>query len=263
MNWKRRFRDLILERGKSYYQYGHVQDLSYEDHVYKAKVVGDASYHVEIKIRDDELVYAKCSCPYAASGKYCKHMAAVMYAIDDKGEELRKMSIQEEAIKVRPFEISEDRYQYFDLGRIMKDIEFSERQYQEAQSLVSNQKVVLHEVEIGYRHFMKGSVLSGIAHGSFDDGRYQRQVSIVFDREGIIQGNCSVPGCDGYYQTSYYYSTKSICKHMLALLLLLDEYLKKYNPGDSTDDAGLSLFHKFRSQHVKEVIEKIQNRSMI
>ena len=124
MNWKRRFGNIILERGKGYYQHGHVQDLSYEDHVYKARVVGDASYHVEIKIRDDELVYAKCSCPYAASGKYCKHMAAVLYAIDDKGEELRKMSIQKKAFKVQPFAVSEDRYQYFDLGRILKDIEF-------------------------------------------------------------------------------------------------------------------------------------------
>lgn len=124
MNWKRRFGNIILERGKGYYQHGHVQDLSYEDHVYKARVVGDASYHVEIKIRDDELVYAKCSCPYAASGKYCKHMAAVLYAIDDKGEELRKMSIQKKAFKVQPFAVSEDRYQYFDLGRILKGIEF-------------------------------------------------------------------------------------------------------------------------------------------
>ena len=32
--------------------------------------------------------------------------------------------------------------------------------------------------------------------------------------------------------------------------------MKKYNPGDSTDDAGLSLFHRFRNQHVKDVIEK-------
>lgn len=102
---------------------------------------------------------------------------------------------------------------------------------------------------------MNESELCGKARGSFDDGRYQRQISLFFDRDSLIQGSCSVPRCGGYYQTSYY-GARNICKHMLALLLLLDEYLKKYNPGDSTDDAGLSLFHRFRNQHVKDVIEK-------
>ena len=256
MNWKRRFQQIILERGKSYYKYGHVQDLSYEEDVYTARVVGDASYRVEIKIRDDELVYAKCSCPYAASGKYCKHMAAVMYAIDDKGDELKQMSLEWKENKVQPFEISEDIYQYFDLGRMMKGIEFSEKKYEEAKSLVAKQVVVLQKVETGYHHFMKGVVLCGIVRGTIRDGKYQKPISILFDREGIIQASCNASGCGARYENMYYYSSKVICKHMLALLILLEKYLKKYNPGDATDSAGAAFLRKFRIQHVKEVIEK-------
>ena len=42
--------------------------------------MGESAYDVEIKIREDDIIYMKCSCPYAASGQYCKHMAAVKYA---------------------------------------------------------------------------------------------------------------------------------------------------------------------------------------
>ena len=93
VNWKRRFQALVLERGNRYYKENRVQNFRYEDEEYRARIIGSASYNVEIKIKNDDLVFARCSCPHAAKGNYCKHMAALMYAIDDKGEEAKRQEL--------------------------------------------------------------------------------------------------------------------------------------------------------------------------
>lgn len=94
MNWKRKFRDIILERGKYYYTHNCVQGLTYKDLVYSARVIGDYAYQVEIKIQQDDVVYMKCSCAYAVKGNYCKHMAAVMFAIEDGASQQLQLNFQ-------------------------------------------------------------------------------------------------------------------------------------------------------------------------
>ncbi len=254
MNWKNKFRDLILERGQSYYKHNRVYGLSYNNNVYKARVLGKSAYDVEIKMREDDIIYMKCSCPYAASGQYCKHMAAVMYAVDEKGEELRKSKLGIQEKKIQPFTVSKDTYQYFDMRRITRDLEFSEKRYEDAKRLIQDKKIVLDKVDVGYHHFIQGVILCGVAYGTYQDDKYPRQIKIVFERDGIIQASCGAPGCGGRYEKAQYYSTKILCKHMLALMLLLDEYLKKYNPGDSTDEEGSAFVNGFRNIHYKEVI---------
>ena len=70
VNWKRRFQALVLERGNRYYKENRVQNFRYEDEEYRARIIGSASYNVEIKIKNDDLVFARCSCPHAAKGNY-------------------------------------------------------------------------------------------------------------------------------------------------------------------------------------------------
>lgn len=255
MNWKKKFRDLILERGRNYYKRNRVYGLSYNNNIYKARVLGELAYDVEIKIREDDIIYMKCSCPYAASGQYCKHMAAVMYAIDEKGEDLKQMKLELTEKKIQPFSVSTETYQYFDMGRIAKDLEFSEKRYEDAKRLIQDKKIVLDKVDVGYHRFIQGVILCGVAHGIYQDDKYPRQIKIMFEREGLLQASCGAQGCGGRYENAQYYSAKIICKHMLALMLLLDEYLKKYNPGDSTDEEGSAFVNGFRDLHYKEVIE--------
>ena len=40
MNWKKKFRDLILERGRNYYKRNRVCGLSYRNNIYTARVLG-------------------------------------------------------------------------------------------------------------------------------------------------------------------------------------------------------------------------------
>lgn len=73
----------ILERGLNYYDEGAVDSLEETAAGYKATVCGTEEYCVEIEVTGGDRVHDMyCDCPYAEDGHYCKHMAAVLYAIE-------------------------------------------------------------------------------------------------------------------------------------------------------------------------------------
>ena len=81
-SWKDYFEKRILDRGRSYYNNGAVQNLRKTAEGYEAYVSGTVRYEVEIEMENGKVEYMSCDCPYADSGENCKHMAAVMYAIE-------------------------------------------------------------------------------------------------------------------------------------------------------------------------------------
>lgn len=83
-NWRNLFKPWILERGQEYYDCGQVVELKETDGVATAKVSGSQIYHVEIYRSGDGVRCMSCDCPYAADGENCKHMAAVLMALDRK-----------------------------------------------------------------------------------------------------------------------------------------------------------------------------------
>lgn len=87
--WRNEFRSHILERGLDYYESGMVTDLEETENGYKAVVSGSEDYSVEIVIENGKVLSMFCDCPYAEDGNNCKHMAAVLYEIED-GEIERK-----------------------------------------------------------------------------------------------------------------------------------------------------------------------------
>lgn len=85
-NWKELFRAHILERGWGYYEAGAVKQVTAVECGFEAVVEGSEDYEVEIEVQDGEVGDMWCSCPYAADGNYCKHMAAVLYEIEEGGK---------------------------------------------------------------------------------------------------------------------------------------------------------------------------------
>ena len=88
-SWKDYFEKRILDRGRSYYNNGAVQNLRKTAEGYEAYVSGTVRYEVEIEMENGKVEYMSCDCPYADSGENCKHMAAVMYVIE-KQEKRKK-----------------------------------------------------------------------------------------------------------------------------------------------------------------------------
>jgi uncharacterized Zn finger protein len=81
-NFKKVLPQTILTRGREYYKSGNVSDLNLDDEdLWVAQVSGTEEYEVQIERHGDELI-TSCTCPYDL-GDYCKHVAAVLYAIED------------------------------------------------------------------------------------------------------------------------------------------------------------------------------------
>ena len=83
MNWYTLFRQHILDRGIEYYEDGYVIDFNYADGEILAQVDGTEVYDVHIMLDGEEVTDMYCSCPYAADGRNCKHMAAVLFKFEE------------------------------------------------------------------------------------------------------------------------------------------------------------------------------------
>ncbi len=81
--WKKLFKPWILDRGLEYFNEDRVTDLHVDNDEITAYVEGSEDYSVTILLEDQMPVELYCDCPYADGGEYCKHMAAVLFAVDD------------------------------------------------------------------------------------------------------------------------------------------------------------------------------------
>ncbi len=83
-NWRTMFKPWILERGREYFECGQVVGLEEDGSIVRAEVSGTQEYHVETQKAGGRVVQRVCDCPYAVGGENCKHMAAVLYALEGK-----------------------------------------------------------------------------------------------------------------------------------------------------------------------------------
>lgn len=120
----------------------------------------------------------------------------------ERGEEVRKISSKRRESRVKPFVISKDGYQYFDMGRIAANMEVSESKAEEAKKMIAENRIILDKVDIGYHHFSRDDNMSGVAYGYITEQKGTWQITCMFDKNAILRADCGVPGCS-YYYTSY------------------------------------------------------------
>ena len=82
-DWHELFSDRIYERGLAYYEDEVVHDIERTKNKITAAVDGSDTYTVTLYVKDDAVYNMTCTCPYAAKGENCKHMAAVLLALED------------------------------------------------------------------------------------------------------------------------------------------------------------------------------------
>ena len=82
-NWKTLFNKEILKRGKSYFLQGRAKRPEEGADGYSVNVSGSRDYQVHLYTKWEKgmeyLEDMSCTCPYAASGYKCKHMAAALF----------------------------------------------------------------------------------------------------------------------------------------------------------------------------------------
>jgi hypothetical protein len=84
-NFEQYFQNQILERGLDYFHRGMIHTLETDDgHHYIADVDGTEIYTVDVFLNDiEDIVDSSCDCPYDFDD-YCKHQAAVLFAIREQ-----------------------------------------------------------------------------------------------------------------------------------------------------------------------------------
>jgi uncharacterized Zn finger protein len=83
-NFESAIGQMMVKRGKRYWENGLVQDLEeIETGKWTAQVEGTRIYEVGLSISDDMITDYNCTCPYDL-GPVCKHQVAVLYAIQER-----------------------------------------------------------------------------------------------------------------------------------------------------------------------------------
>lgn len=80
MKWQDLFEEHILSRGFEYYNSGEIEKISKQKNIIKSTITGNQSYHVSIDLNN--ISSMQCTCPHSQNGFYCKHMAAVLFALE-------------------------------------------------------------------------------------------------------------------------------------------------------------------------------------
>ena len=268
MNWKQLFSKTILERGRRYYNWNAVDNIEIENGQCNAFVFGSREYRVSIWKKANYQLGMSCSCPYAKDGGRCKHMAAVCYELDDMfagdvnwsqlGTQGAK-NIKEAPKRIYPFasKNTPDSKQYytFDLAVMTENMDIYEKTWIEAKKIVEKGNIKLDKVEVNYYGgFYSSKELQGQATAYVKENGKESFVMVRFTPKEVMSVQCRIINCQKYYEAGSYYRNKEICKHGLAALILLSDYIDLYNPGDTTDYETKCLLYDYEMMYRKQVV---------
>ncbi len=249
--WKNYFRSSALREGYNLYINNRVSNFRETGSDRFIAEVNDRGLRrrvVMTKIGDRLL--GECACYEGGRGYFCKHMAAALYYNERHGSD-----------DIVLFDPKTHEDYYFNLAKICEPIRMSAAAIRRAKKLVENEMVILDKVSVNYRSYYRGDQLQGYARGHVigNDG-HSYQVDVQFTKDGIEISNCAV--CHNFYYGTYY-TGRDLCEHQIALLIKLDEYIQKYNPGDETSLSGATLLSAFAGMQAIRKIDENSNRTKI
>lgn len=136
------------------------------------------------------------------------------------------------------------------------DYRFTEEEYREAQTILSEGRMHLTRVRADYPGYFTGDeqVLS-VTGVYLTRTKRENEVRLVLSESRVLDKSCFVNSCRGTYGSDtdsdyeWDWTAKRLCVHELALALLLSDYLKHNHPGDATDRNAMKLLSRFRRMH--------------
>lgn len=132
MIWQRLFTPWILERGRNYRDDGCVTRVHQDENTVTAVVSGTEDYDVQIEMsHDGEILHMSCSCPYAQGGDNCKHMAAVLFAIEKGGLEQSDILRKDEGFSELPWQEALNQLSPEEMRKLLSALAQSDRGLQE------------------------------------------------------------------------------------------------------------------------------------
>ncbi len=253
--WKSRFQKNTLRQGEEYYKRDRVFELEEHEGTYTAAVVERDRYNVRITEYEEKDGYRMtCSCPHAKSGSCCKHMAAVLYAIEEYEEQKKSMREEEQKMS-RKKEVPQamDGYVYFDEAKIRESLHLSPDIEKRGRILAAQKKVTMESIDTGFAEGYKEML--GIIEGKGSEKGREFPIEIVFARNRVVSSDCYNYSCVGSYYRSY--MDRERCEHIAALMEILSDYLKQNQLGDATDQGGIQLIFSFQQNQANRTISNV------
>ncbi len=246
------FNSYILKKGKEHYTKGNVKGVVKTGNKCMARVSAGHAYNVQISALDADIPLMSCTCMQARAGVRCEHIAAVMFYIDEQNrkKEITKLSLKTDKGNT-----------YFNLRNILDEYDY-EDDIEEAQKLVQSGNLIITEVKLSYISSNNKDELVLQVVGALSGNRsYAVSVKLLFTRDRLITSDCFAD----HQGMSYYgyYSYDHLCVHKLALLILADDYIAKYNPGDATDYRGSMILRSFRNAAAIQKIDEENEKHRI
>lgn len=263
-DWKRYFGSTIRSRGRQYYNAGKVKRLNHRGHEWFAVVKGSRSYNVTVAMDEDgEIESMDCSCPYADSGQACKHMAALLYAVEEEqknnGIQMELEQIREEAERQDgvPFKklASQTEYNYFDLNAAVAQLDVSRSIWEKGKQLAEQKKVVLEDIQVGYSQWyhMDDQQFLHATGRYLTNGQNGYSVELLCSKNQVMRATCYNRGCGGSYSVAngYVRGYGKICVHSIALMYLVEDYLVENRPGDATNRDGSRILQIYQRKYAR------------
>lgn len=231
-NWRNLFAQRIYERGSDYYHRKRVKKLMIdEDDNFSAIVEGKRPYKVTGRYRHHKFSNLHCNCPYAQDNHRCKHMAAVLEAIDNG--DLEKSEPQKS------------------LGEVLQSAFPTEQLLIDPLRFLGKEVFPLRIIDHVFNHLDDAQIISEFLTKAVDDyspvpgaewtysingyfERYYFSASVAFNRETIVQLRVDfVDTREG----------QQIAK-MVTLYHLL-KYLAQHNIEENTNEAAHQMLANF------------------
>ncbi len=245
IKWRNSFSSKILSRGLEYYRYHRVIKLTKKNEAtYTAIVEGESDYQVEIRKDSRNKLIMTCSCPYAETSN-CKHMAATMLAIERHDlaflqEQKQKEEIDEPDSSKTPKDffkpLPED--SYFNLEPVFRKYTFEESDYIKAKSLIESGQFRFIRIDLAYSY-----------NGSQELRATANDTCITLGKNSVS----NFYSMQDRLVSSFHSSKQKMGVRMIAILILLNDYLRKENPGDFTDFSGFQLTDVIKKQNRKSI----------
>ena len=257
--WTDYFEERIIQRGRDYFENGKVKGYSETEDSCMARVLGTHVYNVRITGLKSGNLRFSCDCRYAKDGYNCKHQVAVLCQWEDNHTDDLWESEELE---------SDNGNTYFNVREVFDDADIEEDDYLEAHKLIEQKRIELTKAESFYvsSHADKNGELVMEVEGTVQEkGKFPTSVRIVFAKDRVLNSDCFAKHLArhsfyGYYG-SYY---KRLCAHKIALLLLADKFIAKYNPGDETDLLATKILHGYRKlSSIQKIDENTDKKKLV
>ncbi|MBR2527950.1 MAG: SNF2 helicase associated domain-containing protein [Blautia sp.] len=279
-NWEKLFTPQQLEEGRSMYLSGRAKKMVYEDGVCGMTVRGDRNYEVKIFIEQTTVDDISCSCENQDSHGLCSHMAAAMFFAEEQLPFLDWKELPENSRHIRQTQKTSDKkallalreldeiqkqehdqrrlqgeeegaisytpqeYRYFHYENYLKGLDISAPVLNDAQKLLREGDLHPLQVKFLFENKVGSEAQIGEAILKSEDDRfyYGWQANVSFGAQRILSSSCSNYACGARFSSKSYLG-HTLCRHQVAAILLLQDYLKKENPGDTTNMAGMSFMN--------------------